>query len=550
MKRIFITVNIFILLFGLYTISNSEGFVNKIVYEFIEDYKQLSTNSEGETILTDEVIVQIKLDVDDFTEVTDIDVNDQTKFREAAKKYYSNLNNQYLSNINLNNFKSLYISKYSPYIEYTFERDKYYNSKNAIAYTINDNDNIEKAYIKDNIIDNVGQLEDSMYSAGAYEQYINSTYTGAGIKIGVLEPGLVDGSLSCFSQGQVTLHDQESELETIDEHTTHIAAYIAGSEGVAPEALIYSSYLLGTPNEEIEWMLDNDVNIINMSYGDAEPTGYYESDSAYCDYIVNTYKITMVGAVGNFGNSSNLVGNPSLGYNVIGVGSCTTGGVPDLFSSYIEHSGGPKPTIMSIGYCVALYDIWTMNSGTSVSCAIVSGIIALWMEQFPYLKTSPDQVMSTMVCSAYQDPDSIDMDNGLNDCNGAGMIRYDSFVDTYLNYSYLMNYNGRTNTFIHTETVTLTEGTEFKTSLAWLVYANGTVEKTRFTNYDLYLFDSEGNEVASAISTDSNIELITYTVPADGEYTIRIKQIGAIKNINETLFLVTGEMPEYIEPRG
>lgn len=550
MKRIFITVNIFLLIFGLYTISNNRGFIDKVVYELIEDYKQLSVDSEGENILTDEVIVQVKLDVVDFCEYTNIDINDQDKYREEAKKYYTTLNNKYLSNINLNNFKSVYISKYSPYIEFVYQRDKYFTYKNAIAYTVNQNENVEMAYIKDNVIDNVGQLEDSMYSSGAYNQYTNSTYTGAGIKIGILEPGLVDGSLSCFSEGQVTTFIQEVPLEDVSEHTTHVAAYIAGSEGVAPGALIYSSYVWGTLTEEMEWFIEQGVNIVNMSYGDANPTGEYASDSAYCDYIVNNYKITLVGAVGNFGASSGYVGNPALGYNVIGVGSCTEGAGRDTFSSYIENSGGQKPTIMAVGTDVALFDIWTLNTGTSVSCAIVTGLIALLMEQFPYLKTSPNQTVATMVCSAYQEDGVVTMDCGLSDPNGAGVFRYDAFVENYLNYTYLMNYNGRSNTIIHTETVTLTEGTTFKTSLAWLAYANGTVTTTRYTNYDLYLCDSEGNEVAHATSTDSNIEMIIYDVLEDGEYTIKIKQLGNVKNIHETLFLTTGEMPEFTGVNG
>lgn len=545
MKRIFITVNMFLLIFGLYTISNNRGFIDKVVYELIEDYKKLSVDLEGENILTDEVIVQVKLDVVDFCEYTNIDINDQDKYREEAKKYYTTLNNKYLSNINLNNFKSVYISKYSPYIEFVYQRDKYFTYKNAIAYTINQNENVEMAYIKDNVIDNVGQLADSMYSSGAYDQYTNSTYTGAGIKIGILEPGLVDGSLSCFSEGQVTTFIQEAPLEEIQEHTTHMAAYIAGSEGVAPGALIYSSYVWGTLTEEMEWFIEQGVNIINMSYGDANPTGEYASDSAYCDYIVNNYKITLVGAVGNTGASNAFVSNPALGYNVIGVGSCTEGAGRDTFSSYIENSGGQKPTIMAVGTHVCLFDIVALNTGTSVSCAIVTGLIALLMEQFPYLKTSPNQTVATMVCSAYQTEYIIPLASGLSDQMGAGVFRYDAFVENYLNYTYLMNYNGRSNTIIHTETVTLTEGTTFKTSLAWLAYANGTVTTTRYTNYDLYLCDSEGNEVAHATSTDSNIEMIIYDVLEDGEYTIKIKQLGNVKNIHETLFLTTGEMPEF-----
>ena len=550
MKRIFITVNIFILIFGMVAISKNNGFINKVIYEFIEDYKKLSIDSEGENIFTDEIIVQVKLDVDDFIEVTNVDISNQDKYREAAKNYYSTLNEKYLSTINLNNFKSVYISRYSPYIEYTYQADKYYAYKNAIAYAINDNDNIEMAYIKENVVNRVEQLRDSLYCSGAYEHYFDPLYTGAGIKIGILEPGLVDGSLSCFSEGQVTTHIQNTPLESINDHSTHIAAYIAGSEGIAPDAEIYSSYIWGTPSEEFDWFIDNGVQLVNMSYGDANPTGIYASDSAYCDYIVNTYKMTLVAAVGNFGNSSGYVGNPALGYNVIGVGACTEGYMPELYSSYLELSGSPKPTIMAEGTGVSLFDINIYNSGTSVSCAIVTGLIALLMEEYPLLEISPDQIVAQMLATSYQLPYAILMNNGLNEAAGGGVFRYDSFVEGLSDYNYLENVSGRANVFIHSEPLELTEGTVFKTSLAWLAYANGDVEDTRFTNYDLYLLDPDGNVVATAVSTNGNVEMITYTVPADGVYKVKIRQMSPVLNFLDRMFLSWGEIPEYIEPRG
>lgn len=550
MKRIFITFNIFILIFGIVAISTNNDFINKVIYEFIEDYKKLSVDSEGETILTDEIIVQIKLDVDDFSEITNIDISNQDEYRKAAKEYYSTLNQEYLSTLNLTNFKSVYISKYSPYIEYTYQSDKYYNYKNSIAYTINGNEYVETAYVKENVVNQIGHLRDSLYCSGAYEHYFDPLYTGDGIKIGILEPGLVDGSLSCFREGQVTTFIQGEPLEAIHDHSTHMAAYIAGSEGIAPDAEIYSSYIWGTPSEELDWFLDNGVQLVNMSYGDASPTGVYASDSAYCDYIVNTYYITLVAAVGNTGNTNGYVSNPALGYNVIGVGACTENYEPELFSSYLEVSGPPKPLIMAEGYGVSLFDINIYNSGTSVSCAIVTGLIALLMEEYPLLQISPDQTMAQMIATSYQLPNAILMNNGLNEAAGGGVFRYDKFSEGLSDYNFIENPAGLAGNIIHSESIELTEGSLFKISLAWLAYANGNVERTKFTNYDLYLEDPNGDFVASAVSTNGNIEMFTYTVPEDGTYYIRIRQIGPVKNSFERMFVAWGEMPDYIEPRG
>ena len=64
MKKIFITVFTVVLVYGFYLISYNNNFINKIVYEFIDDYQGLSNDSEGEAILNDEIIVQVKLDID------------------------------------------------------------------------------------------------------------------------------------------------------------------------------------------------------------------------------------------------------------------------------------------------------------------------------------------------------------------------------------------------------------------------------------------------------------------------------------------------------
>ena len=326
-----------------------------------------------------------------------------------------------------------------------------------------------------------------------------------------------------------------------------MAAYIGGVDGVASNVKIYSSYLWGTPTEEIDWLLDNGVNVINMSYGDVEPTGYYESDSAYCDMIVNQYKITMVGAVGNVGGSTKLVSNPALAYNVIGVGSGNEEGYPDYFSSYIEHSGGPKPTILAKGSSVALRSLGVGNSGTSVSCAIVTGIIALLMEEFTELKTRPELVFSSLVSGAYQSSDMILMDNGLNEGTGAGLIRYDGFRFAIRGYEYLSTNIGVLQTVIYTRTMELSANEIFKVCLAWTAYTNGSVSSLKLTNYDLYLYDENNNLVASSCSTDSNIELIQVFIDHDGIYTLKIKEVTFVAKLNEKIALTFSLMPDRID---
>jgi hypothetical protein len=325
-----------------------------------------------------------------------------------------------------------------------------------------------------------------------------------------------------------------------------MAAYIAGYDGVAPGSTILSAYLLDTMVNEIDWMLDNDVNIINMSFGDANPTGDYSADSAYCDYIVKQYKVTIVVSAGNFGRTTALVSNPGLGYNVITVGSVDQFECIESFSSYVENLTAPKPTIMANGYEVISCAAHQIASGTSCSAAITSGIISLLMEKYPLLKTRPEMVLAMVTQSAYLHPAADLYNNGFNEYYGAGLIRYDNFINNYNNFTSILNLNGRSGVFIHQHEVYLEAGTTFKASIAWTAYATGTVSQTRFTDYDLYLTNSSGVDVKTAVSVDSNIEIVRYEVTESGYYKLKIKQTGTIKKPNEYIYIAMGEAAESV----
>lgn len=538
-----------VLTLTLYTVMNIRPITtdNKVVYE-LTDYSRLSVNDSEGIVQPSDIMIRVKLDVDDFDGSNiGIDQSDKRGYRAEAKDYYSTLNNKFVNDIELPNYKDIYISKYSPYILYTYERNEFKKYENLIVEVINDNNYIETAYIKEHINNEYKEnVSGTMDNAGAWHQWLNNYYTGAGVVVGVLEPGLVDASQAIFNDISVSVLVQNVPGEGVHEHSTAMAGYIAGSGGVAKDASILSACLYGVMDEEIEWMLDNDVDIINMSFGDSVATGIYSSDSAYADYIVNQYKVTIVAAVGNEGEGTALVANPALGYNVISLGAANNGVIRSPYSSYIEaEDSAPKPTLVLVGSYVANIPLDVMYSGTSVSAACASGIIALLMEQHPNLKTNPEKLQALLCSSARMHPDAILLENGFNEPTGAGMIHYENFNTQYADAYSIMNYNGRSGSIIHTRTVNLTGGTRFKCSIAWTAYATGDISRTKFTNYNLYLKDSEGNILAVANSTNSCIELITCIIPEDGTYTIQIEQIGTIKKTNEKIGVAYGTAADY-----
>ena len=62
--------------------------------------------------------------------------------------------------------------------------------------------------------------------------------------------------------------------------------------------MIYSAQAFDTPDNEVDWLIENGVDIINCSYATSNANGYYDSESAYMDYVVYTYGITVVACTG------------------------------------------------------------------------------------------------------------------------------------------------------------------------------------------------------------------------------------------------------------
>ena len=252
MIKILIAISLSLILFGGVNIEK-EVKSNKVIYELIDDYKKYSTDSSDEIELTDDITVRVKLDVEEFNgEDYDVSHEDKNSYREKAKQYYTSINEGYVENIELFTYQDMYISKYSPYINYTFDRSTFNKYETYIINEINEKSYIETAYIRENFIINRDQfISGTVDNAGAWAQWNNNYHTGAGVIVGVLEPGLVDETLAIFDDISVTVLRQNTPNEAVHEHSTFMAGCIAGREGVAKDASILSACLYGVMDEEV-----------------------------------------------------------------------------------------------------------------------------------------------------------------------------------------------------------------------------------------------------------------------------------------------------------
>lgn len=168
-------------------------------------------------------------------------------------------------------------------------------------------------------------------------------------------------------------------------HGTHVAGIIAATDndfgvvGVAPEVRLFPVKVLddsgsGTLSDVvsgIQWCMENDIDIINMSLGAAEGNDTFrQAINSAADH-----GITIIAAAGNSGPGQNTIDYPAKYPETIAVAASDQGDKIANFSSR-----GPEVDITAPGvdiestYSTSAY---TTLSGTSMAAPHVTGTVAL-----------------------------------------------------------------------------------------------------------------------------------------------------------------------------
>jgi subtilisin len=217
---------------------------------------------------------------------------------------------------------------------------------------------------------------------------------GSKINIGVIDTGIdpTHPDLRTVYQGVNLLFPG---LPPTDDngHGTHIAGIIAASStgqgilGVAPQASIYAvkafdrlgSAYVSDIIAGIEWCVENDMDIINMSFGMKTYSVALENT------IRSAYKAgkVIVASCGNEGRKA-TIDYPAKFQQVVSVGAITRAGKIANFSNK-----GKRIDIYAPGE--KIYSCWLNSkynelSGTSMATAHVTGVIALMLAAKPSLK--------------------------------------------------------------------------------------------------------------------------------------------------------------------
>jgi serine protease AprX len=266
---------------------------------------------------------------------------------------------------------------------------------------------------------------------------------GSGVTVAVVDSGInmFHPDLSGNAGSRVVAGTQfGSSLNTDDEngHGTHVAGVISGSgaasngqyRGVAPGAdlvnvkvsdmygMTYESNLL----EGLQWIYDNrsayNIRVVNISINSTVAQSYHTSPLDAAVEILWLNGIVVVVSAGNNGTGTapSVLYPPANDPFVITVGSTEDKGTSSLgddsmaiFSAYgTTEDGFAKPDLVAPGRNIVaplgsldnavfqLHPLFRVDdnyfrmSGTSMSAPMVSGTVALLLQDEPYL--TPDQV--------------------------------------------------------------------------------------------------------------------------------------------------------------
>ncbi|MGZ5380113.1 MAG: S8 family serine peptidase, partial [Mycobacterium sp.] len=301
-------------------------------------------------------------------------------------------------------------------------------------------------------------------------------YTGAGIGVALIDSGVVavEGLRTpgkVINGPDLSFESQDPQLRYLDTfgHGTHMAGIIAGRDsvvksgnendsnnfvGVAPGAHIVSVKVAASDGATdvsqviagIDWVVAHrndpglNIRVLNLSFGTASVQSYQVDPLAFAVEQAWRSGIIVVVAAGNDGAAGTILNNPAIDPYVIAVGAADHAGTEkrddDRLADF-SSVGSPTraPDLVAPGRSLVSLRApgsWLdeqyasarvaygkgeprffRGSGTSQAAAVVSGAVALLLDERPAL--TPDQVKYVLKANA-------DVIAGSRTAQGAGLI--------------------------------------------------------------------------------------------------------------------------------
>jgi serine protease AprX len=279
--------------------------------------------------------------------------------------------------------------------------------------------------------------------------------TGRGVDVALLDSGVtpvhgLDAPGKLVNGPDLSFESQNGALRSLDTygHGTHMAGIIAGRDtgvvpsvsaaadgaflGIAPRARIVSVKLADAYGATdvsqviagIDWVVQHarddgfNIRVINLSFGTDSDQDAVVDPLSYAAEVAWRSGIVVVASAGNGGGETSRLANPAINPWIIAVGANDPRGTrltdDDVVPGFTSRGDGVRdPDLVAAGVHVQSLRVpgshiddtfgapagefgerFLRGSGTSQAAAVVSGAVALLVEERPYL--TPDQVKALL----------------------------------------------------------------------------------------------------------------------------------------------------------
>lgn len=396
--------------------------------------------------------------------------------------------------------------------------------------------------------------------------------TGAGARVAVVEAGTV-----CSSNPLLTVTGTRVANQAASQHTTGVASCIASRDprgfGVAPGARILSAnradFFTGSTNvatqmpgsvAAIGWALGQGADILNLSYGAGNPTATLSAFDRYLDYVARYLATTVVVACGNSGN---FAGDPGAGFNQIAVGSFNDRGnsawIGETMAPFSSHrnpsTGVETPQVVAPGVGINMQDCSAngfgyVADGTSFSSPLVAGEAALLVTRQPALKSWPEAVRAIVMATAWH---NIEGATRLSGMDGAGGIDARAAVlvagrgrGVGFQFGTLTASSFDANGLARAQSSYVAVGQRIRASLSFDSVVTGSTyaSDVLLSDLDLYVYGPNGQLVAWSVSAVNPFEVVDFTAPMSGTYTVQVKRfrLGSSSEFYGTALSVSSDI--------
>ena len=282
--------------------------------------------------------------------------------------------------------------------------------------------------------------------------------TGQGVDVALIDSGVVpvaglDDPSKIVNGPDLSFESQSDDLRYLDTfgHGTHMAGIIAGDDdpsgdhnnadsftGVAPDARILNVKVADATGATdvsqvlaaIDWVVQHrddhglHIRVLNLSFGTDSTQADQLDPLVHAADVAWKAGIVVVAAAGNRGDTSNGLDDPARSPHVIAVGADDTNGTTstedDSIPAFSSSGDAARdPDVVAPGKSVVslrdrgsfldqvhpegrVGDRYFRGSGTSTSTAVVSGVVALLLQQRPGL--TPDEVKAALTTTARRVP--------------------------------------------------------------------------------------------------------------------------------------------------